>query len=93
MEENNCKDVIEVIEKRVEDIDPSSIEKVDVIVSEWMGFYLVHEGMLESVIKARDLFLKVNGSLFPDKAKLYVAPCQLPDFNSFWDDVYGVSMK
>jgi hypothetical protein len=25
-------------------------EKVDIIVSEWMGFYLLHESMLESVL-------------------------------------------
>ena len=31
-------------------------EKVDVIVSEWMGYCLLYESMLSSVIMARDRF-------------------------------------
>lgn len=50
--------------------------KVDAIVSEWMGFYLLHEGMLDSVIFARDNFLKEDGKMFPEHAYLYVAPCR-----------------
>lgn len=91
--ENKFEDKIEIIHSKVEDIDPSTIPKVDIIVSEWMGFYLVHEGMLESVLLARDRFLKENGMLFPAIAKLYASPCQLPSMYEFWDDVYGVNMK
>lgn len=91
--ENNVEKIIEVIEKRVEDIENNEVEKVDIIVSEWMGFYLFHEGMLDSVIVARDKFLKDDGLMFPSVAKIYTAPCQLPNFNEFWDDVFGVSMK
>lgn len=91
--ENKLEDKIEIIHSKVEDIDPSTIEKVDVIVSEWMGFYLVHEGMLESVLIARDRFLKKNGVLFPTIAKLYASPCELPSMYEFWDNIYGVSMK
>ena len=91
--ENNFDDIIEVIEKRIENVEPNSIHKVDIIVSEWMGFYLVHEGMLDSVIVARDTFLKENGLLFPSVAKLYAAPCQLPSFFKFWEEVCGVRMK
>ena len=32
--------------------------EVDIIVSEWMGYYLVHESMLNTVIYARDKWLK-----------------------------------
>ena len=31
--------------------------------SEWMGFYLLHESMLDSVIKARDKHLQVGPSI------------------------------
>jgi hypothetical protein len=31
-----------------------------VYCSEWMGFYLLHESMLDSVIRARDKHLQVN---------------------------------
>ncbi|KZC06251.1 Protein arginine N-methyltransferase 6, partial [Dufourea novaeangliae] len=84
---------ITVIHSKVEDIDSNNLEKVDIIISEWMGFYLVHEGMLDSVLFARDHFLKENGLLFPSIAKLYASPCQLPSMYNFWADVYGVSMK
>ena len=35
----------------------------DVIISEWMGFYLLHESMLESVLVARDRFLRAQAKL------------------------------
>lgn len=91
--ENNAQDKVEVIHSKVEDIRPGDLEKVDVIVSEWMGFYLVHEGMLDSVLFARDNFLREDGSLFPSVAKLYASPCQLPSMYEFWNDVCGVGMR
>ena len=41
-----------------------------IIVSEWMGFYLLHEGMLPSVLYARDLILSGAATLFcgPEEA-------------------------
>lgn len=91
--ENNLQDKIEVIHNKVEDIQPDSLEKIDIIVSEWMGFYLVHEGMLDSILFARDNFLREDGLLFPAIAKLYATPCELPSMYEFWDDVYGVGMR
>ncbi|CAL1675458.1 unnamed protein product [Lasius platythorax] len=91
--ENNVQDTIEVIHSKVEDIHPDSLEKMDIIVSEWMGFYLVHEGMLDSVLFARDNFLREDGLLFPAIAKLYATPCQLPSMYEFWDNICGVSMR
>lgn len=41
------------------------IPEVDIIISEWMGFCLLYEGMLDSVLYARDIFLKNGGLLFP----------------------------
>ncbi|XP_014212401.1 protein arginine N-methyltransferase 6 [Copidosoma floridanum] len=92
-EENNVEKKIQVISRKVEDINPNDIEKVDILVSEWMGFYLLHEGMLDSVLYARDNFLKPDGLLFPSIAKVYTAPCELSKFNSFWDNIHGVSLK
>lgn len=91
--DNNVGDTIEVIQKKVEDVSPSEVEEIDIIVSEWMGFYLVHEGMLDSVIVARDQFLKPDGLMLPSIAKIYAAPCQLPNYYEFWDDICGVSMR
>lgn len=40
-------DKITVINGEVEKIElPNGVEKVDIIVSEWMGVYLLHESML-----------------------------------------------
>jgi len=36
-------------------------EKVDIIVSEWMGYFLLYESMLDTVLVARDKWLKPNG--------------------------------
>lgn len=76
--ERNSLSNIHVIHGKVEEI--TLPEKVDVIISEWMGFYLVHEAMLQSVLFARDNFLKPNGIIFPNKATLFAAPVSLPDF-------------
>ncbi len=36
---------------------PDGIEKVDIIISEWMGYCLFYESMLNTVIAARDKYL------------------------------------
>ena len=61
-------DVIEVIQGTVETV--SLPEKVDIIVSEWMGYFLMRESMLDSVIVARDKFLKEGGSLYPSHCRM-----------------------
>ena len=33
------------------------MEKVDIIISEWMGYFLFYESMLDTVIFARDKWL------------------------------------
>ena len=72
-------------------------EKVDVIISEWMGFYLVHEGMLSSIIYARDHLLKPDGLIFPNRATLFASPVDLKSFYetnfSVYDSIDGFSMK
>lgn len=62
-----------------------------------MGFFLLYEGMLDSVLFARDRFLKPDGLLFPDKAKLYMAPVddnvyKEMKFSFFAQNKYGIKM-
>ncbi|XP_060528839.1 protein arginine N-methyltransferase 6 isoform X2 [Cylas formicarius] len=91
VQQNNVSNIVEVVHKKMEDINFSDIpENVDIIVSEWMGFYLLHESMLDSVIFARDHFLKPGGKMFPESATLYAAPCSLYED---WKDVSGVNME
>lgn len=94
IEENNFSDVISVHKCRIEDfVLPDGLRYVDCIVSEWMGFYLLHEGMLDSVLLARDRFLKPEGLLFPDRAMIYCVPCSLNSHFEYWDNVSGVKMS
>ena len=60
---NKLDGVIEVVQGTIETIELP--EKVDVIISEWMGYFLLRESMLDSVLVARDRFLQPGGSLFP----------------------------
>lgn len=63
---NGLASVIEVLQQKIEDVQLP--EKVDIIVSEWMGYMLLRESMLDSVIVARDRWLKPGGALYPSKA-------------------------
>lgn len=83
---NNLDHIVTVIQSKVEDI--SLPEKVDVIISEWMGYFLLRESMLDSVLLARDRWLKQGGSMFPSHATMFIAPmCNEDDskkrFNEF----------
>eukprot|EP00921_Rhytidocystis_pertsovi_P023336 GHVQ01037259.1.p1 GENE.GHVQ01037259.1~~GHVQ01037259.1.p1 ORF type:complete len:456 (+),score=99.95 GHVQ01037259.1:60-1427(+) len=63
--------------------------KVDVIISEWMGFYLLHESMLQSVIYARDRWLKPRdegGMMFPERADLVLS---IADCEDVWRRSWG----
>ena len=48
-------------------------EQFDIIISEWMGYFLLYESMLDTVLLARDKYLKPGGLIFPDVATLYIA--------------------
>ncbi|XP_023954388.2 uncharacterized protein LOC112057987 [Bicyclus anynana] len=93
VKENNFEEVIEVIHSKVEDVKLPNDMKVDAIVSEWMGFYLLHEGMLDSVLVARDRFLKEGGEMFPESAVIYVAPCSVPQLYNKWTNFHGVALS
>jgi len=47
-------------------------EKVDVIVSEWMGHCLFYEAMLEPLITLRDKYLKPGGRMIPEQVRLHI---------------------
>lgn len=67
--------------------------QVDIIISEWMGYCLLYESMLQSVMFARDQFLKKEGVLLPNKTNMYI--CGIEDATyrrdkiDFWDRVSG----
>ncbi|KAL8105685.1 putative protein arginine N-methyltransferase 6 [Apium graveolens] len=92
---NNLSETVIVLHGRVEDVEIN--EEVDVIISEWMGYMLLYESMLGSVITARDRWLKPGGLILPSNASLYVAPVTHPERYSdaidFWRNVYGIDMS
>ncbi|MFT6958813.1 MAG: putative nicotinamide N-methyase [Halieaceae bacterium] len=47
-------------------------EKVDVIVSEWMGHCLFYEAMLEPLLTVRDRYLAEGGIMIPAEVSLHV---------------------
>jgi len=95
---NGLSDKIEIIRGKVEEISlPDGIEKVDIIISEWMGYCLFYESMLDTVLYARDKWLRPGGLMFPDKATLYICAIEDRQYKddkiNWWDDVYGFDMS
>lgn len=77
---NNLEKVVTVIQGTIEEVELP--EKVDVIVSEFMGHFLLRESMLDSVLYARDKYLKSGGAIYPSSARMYLAPASCKDMNS-----------
>ena len=71
--ENGFEGLIEVINGKIEEID-LPVKQVDIIVSEWMGYCLLYESMMDSVLFARDKWLRKDGQgmILPDRAKMYL---------------------
>jgi protein arginine N-methyltransferase 3 len=94
--ENKLEDKIHLLKGRIEDLQ-LPVDKVDVIVSEWMGYFLLFEGMLDSVLYARDKHLAPGGAVLPNKCSLHMVAINDSEKHgrlvSCWDDMYGFSMS
>lgn len=73
MEANGLTDRVKILAGKVEELPGLPAPKVDVIVSEWMGYALLFETMLDTVLHARDRWLNPGGAVLPDIAKIFVA--------------------
>lgn len=96
VEENNLSHIVTVIKGKAEEVEVP--ESVDVIISEWMGYFLLYESMLDTVLFCRDKWLKKDtGMIFPDKATLYIAALEDGEFKTdkfdFWDNCYGLNFS
>ena len=93
---NKLSDKITIIKSKVEDAK-LPVEKVDIIISEWMGYFLLYESMLDTVLYARDKWLQKDGYMLPDHATITLAAIEDTDYKSskvnFWENVYGVDMS
>ena len=92
IEANGFKDSITLVKGKLEEAE-LPIKQFDIIISEWMGYFLLYESMLDTVLDARDKYLKPDGLIFPDHATMYIAAIEDQDYKEekigFWDDVYG----
>ncbi|XP_029315074.1 protein arginine N-methyltransferase 2 isoform X2 [Cottoperca gobio] len=92
VKQNGCEAVVTVLQGRAEEIELP--ERVDVLVSEWMGNCLLFEFMVESVLVARDRWLKEGGVMWPSSATLTLVPCQANSYYAekmaFWEQPYGL---
>ncbi|XP_029697879.1 protein arginine N-methyltransferase 8-B isoform X2 [Takifugu rubripes] len=92
---NHLDSVITIFKGKVEETE-LPVEKVDIIISEWMGYCLFYESMLNTVIFARDKWLKPGGLMFPDRASLYVVAIEDRQYKDYkihwWENVYGFDM-
>ena len=76
---NGMADKITLLQGKMEEVE-MPFPKVDIIISEWMGYFLLYESMLDTVLFARDTYLKPGGLIFPDKASILVAGIEDGDY-------------
>lgn len=93
---NKLEDTIILIKGKIEEVH-LPVEKVDVIISEWMGYFLLFESMLDSVLYAKNKYLAKGGSVYPDICTISLVAVsdtnKHADRIAFWDDVYGFNMS
>ncbi|KAK5324894.1 Ribosomal protein arginine N-methyltransferase rmt3 [Exophiala xenobiotica] len=92
---NNLQDTVKCLRGKIEEVT-LPVDHVDIIVSEWMGYCLLYESMLDSVLYARDKYLAPDGLMVPSHATLRIAPLADSELKAghidFWRDVYGFDM-
>ncbi|MBI4814649.1 MAG: 50S ribosomal protein L11 methyltransferase [Deltaproteobacteria bacterium] len=82
---NGLDDTIKVIRAPAEELMLE--ERVDILVSEWLGNFALVESMLEDVLHAREKNLKPGGRMIPASVSLILAP--LDDAVTYADDGPG----
>jgi cyclopropane fatty-acyl-phospholipid synthase-like methyltransferase len=95
VERNGHADRILVLQSDLEDVRLP--EKVDVIVSEWMGGLGVDENMIAPLVMARDRWLTAGGRIVPGRVTAMLAPASMPDLDesvAYWRSrPHGVDMS
>ena len=91
---NGFETIVRLVQGDVFDIEPP--ERVDVVVSEWLGGFGIDEGMLVPVIAARDRWLKPGGIMIPHSVTAWAALVHdryLADMVAFLhDNPYGIKL-
>lgn len=79
VEVNGMTSKISLLQGKMEEVQ-LPFPKVDIILSEWMGYFLLYESMLDTVLYARDHYLVTGGLIFPDKATIFMAGIEDGDY-------------
>lgn len=79
VEANGMSDKITLLQGKMEEV-VLPFPQVDIIISEWMGYFLLYESMLDTVLYARDKYLAPGGLIFPDKATIFLAGIEDGDY-------------
>lgn len=56
VKDNHLSDKVTLIQGKMEEVE-LPVKHVDIIISEWMGYFLLYESMLDTVLVARDKYL------------------------------------
>ena len=91
VEHNKLSHIVEVIQSSAEDLELPC--KVDIVISEWMGYLLLRESMLDSVIRARDKWMKPDGAMFPSHATMYWSSISYEEDREIKEREYVSSMN
>eukprot|EP01101_Sappina_pedata_P001050 TRINITY_DN11163_c0_g1_i1.p1 TRINITY_DN11163_c0_g1~~TRINITY_DN11163_c0_g1_i1.p1 ORF type:complete len:332 (+),score=189.38 TRINITY_DN11163_c0_g1_i1:1338-2333(+) len=96
VKQNGLDDVVTLIKGKVEEVE-LPVKSVDIIISEWMGYFLFYESMLDTVLYARDKWLVKGGLIFPDVAHLIITGIEDGEYKdskiTWWENVYGFDMS
>lgn len=94
--ENGLDQQIRLIKGKLEEASLGDAQ-FDVIVSEWMGYFLLFEGMLDSVIMARNKYLRKGGKVMPNRCTMHLVGVsdsqRYSETVEYWRDVYGFKMS
>lgn len=101
---NGWGDKIVVVNKVLQDMTEADcpLNSVDTIVAETLGTFLFGERGIETMLVARDRFLKKDGAIFPTRATLSVQPFSDEKLFTgqsavpqFWSgtDFYGINLS
>uniref|UniRef100_A0A1X7TBP3 Protein arginine N-methyltransferase domain-containing protein n=1 Tax=Amphimedon queenslandica TaxID=400682 RepID=A0A1X7TBP3_AMPQE len=87
--ENGVDNKITFIRGEVESVR-LPVDSVDVLISEWMGYFLLFESMLDTVLYARDKWLIDKKNVYPNRCNMsLVAMGDGYEYNSkikFWEN-------
>lgn len=93
---NKFGDVITVIKGKIQEVT-LPVEKVDIILCSWQGYFLFQESLIDLVLFARDKWLAPDGLIFPDKAYIYICGVEDASYKrqkiDWWNNVENYDMS